>query len=659
MRTRQISATLLCLGMTVAAFASTEGSEGSPAPLSDALTARVVVPASVNAATRNNISSRAQVNVDADSRNLIISDLALGNYGPVTAVDVRSGKDYSEALAHEGFKADADKPVTWHLLVDISGTNEQRNKVIKAELHFIMDILDMIPDGDKVELHALGAGTRLWGKADSRHERAQLRESVESRIKSSNFGDSDFRLNTFIYSSLEHIINSTADAGGNRTIVLLSDGNDETGIADQSNADLRTEARDRVISKALEADIHIHTLGFAQDIPDRGGFPLLDALSSRTGGVHQGASLRLFKLDNKRQILNRLKTHAHPHSGSITINLPEAIDNNVCVTLRGEGLETGSITVSREYILDNLPPLPDTSTTEYQAFSSLLARLDTLQARLNDIRRQKAQLCALMQDEAQDSSAAREQLSRLMESSGEQLSEATRAANELRAMSPTELRKASADILADSRRSDTHKTWTAALQQQCDTPGTGPSDATMLAILGHDCSLLTLPERMVENKEQMPAQAADNPGFTDMELIILASIIGVLLLMVLVSVMRRRKDLVVIDPHPGGTPTGVGKVYPVLGELTDLASHHSWKISKPTVTIGRDERNDIVITNTSVSSSHCVLKRNRNGHWILTDLGSANGIYYNNSIIGTLTLQDGTEFELGDVRLRFHIHNAN
>ena len=75
-------------------------------------------------------------------------------------------------------------------------------------------------------------------------------------------------------------------------------------------------------------------------------------------------------------------------------------------------------------------------------------------------------------------------------------------------------------------------------------------------------------------------------------------------------------------------------------------------ITSSSVKIGRGRHNDLVFRNDSVSGNHCVLQLDRSGQWMVTDLGSGNGVMLNGEAIQQASLQHGDTIELGEVKLR-------
>jgi adenylate cyclase len=76
---------------------------------------------------------------------------------------------------------------------------------------------------------------------------------------------------------------------------------------------------------------------------------------------------------------------------------------------------------------------------------------------------------------------------------------------------------------------------------------------------------------------------------------------------------------------------------------------------KEQVMIGREANNNIVIDNPAVSRLHAMVRRITTGHYMLSDLGSANGTFLNNKKVTTpALLTHGDTIRLGNVVLQFH-----
>ena len=97
---------------------------------------------------------------------------------------------------------------------------------------------------------------------------------------------------------------------------------------------------------------------------------------------------------------------------------------------------------------------------------------------------------------------------------------------------------------------------------------------------------------------------------------------------------RAPADLLVVEPHETGFEAG---------ERIPLLAQSS---------IGRSGENDIVLTDTFVSSEHARLSWNGRG-WVVTDLGSTNGTRVNGKqVTRAIPVNAGDTLEFGRVKLK-------
>jgi hypothetical protein len=85
----------------------------------------------------------------------------------------------------------------------------------------------------------------------------------------------------------------------------------------------------------------------------------------------------------------------------------------------------------------------------------------------------------------------------------------------------------------------------------------------------------------------------------------------------------------------------------------DQPDRPRYAITQPTVRIGRQRDNDLVLEDTSVSRHHAEVRLGRNGTITLVDLDSLNGVFVNERQVKSAALADGDAVEVGDVRLLF------
>jgi len=85
----------------------------------------------------------------------------------------------------------------------------------------------------------------------------------------------------------------------------------------------------------------------------------------------------------------------------------------------------------------------------------------------------------------------------------------------------------------------------------------------------------------------------------------------------------------------------------------ELPNGEQWPLKGEIVRIGRGPTNDLALHDDSkVSRTHAEL-RNRDGQWILLDLGSSNGTKVNNRRIEQHSLRAGDRIQLGGTTILF------
>ena len=72
-------------------------------------------------------------------------------------------------------------------------------------------------------------------------------------------------------------------------------------------------------------------------------------------------------------------------------------------------------------------------------------------------------------------------------------------------------------------------------------------------------------------------------------------------------------------------------------------------------TIGRNQENDIVITDHTISRNHAILQATEGGEFLLIDLGSRNGTFVNDRRVSIpVTLQNRDQVNFGKTQVEFH-----
>ena len=89
--------------------------------------------------------------------------------------------------------------------------------------------------------------------------------------------------------------------------------------------------------------------------------------------------------------------------------------------------------------------------------------------------------------------------------------------------------------------------------------------------------------------------------------------------------------------------------------IQGLVAGGTFALSTGDVLVGRDGDNDIVLAENMVSRRHARLRRDPQGRFVLTDLGSANGVHVNGMRVARAYLAAGDEIKIGDNFFRFHV----
>ncbi|GEM_PF-2343230 len=103
------------------------------------------------------------------------------------------------------------------------------------------------------------------------------------------------------------------------------------------------------------------------------------------------------------------------------------------------------------------------------------------------------------------------------------------------------------------------------------------------------------------------------------------------------------------------TSSGAGR--PRLTILTPPLQGRSFILTGPVATIGRSPDCEIILDQASISRQHARITE-ENGHFVLRDLDSRNGITVAGNPVRESLLQNGDQFSVGDVQMRFEITGA-
>jgi pSer/pThr/pTyr-binding forkhead associated (FHA) protein len=91
---------------------------------------------------------------------------------------------------------------------------------------------------------------------------------------------------------------------------------------------------------------------------------------------------------------------------------------------------------------------------------------------------------------------------------------------------------------------------------------------------------------------------------------------------------------------------------PMLMVLGGTLKGKEFRLTNEEYTIGRTHTADIAIDETTVSRQHALIIR-KNSEFLLSDLGSSNGIFINNIKMDRAALRNGDVFQIGSCVFQF------
>jgi hypothetical protein len=94
---------------------------------------------------------------------------------------------------------------------------------------------------------------------------------------------------------------------------------------------------------------------------------------------------------------------------------------------------------------------------------------------------------------------------------------------------------------------------------------------------------------------------------------------------------------------------------PHLIGIQGVVAGSRFALSLPRITIGRDDENDIVVAENTMSRHHATLVRVDTGSYSVVDEESSNGIFVNGMRTQRAILQTGDEIKIGDCYFRFEM----
>ena len=112
---------------------------------------------------------------------------------------------------------------------------------------------------------------------------------------------------------------------------------------------------------------------------------------------------------------------------------------------------------------------------------------------------------------------------------------------------------------------------------------------------------------------------------------------------------------------PTTVPPVIAPVIPQIGEseevenvfFYDEENDIAYSLTGAPEKIGRESTNEIVVSDINASRTHAEIHMEPNGSWIISDLGSTNGLYVNGRRVNAAQLRDADVVLIGTTRLEF------
>lgn len=89
--------------------------------------------------------------------------------------------------------------------------------------------------------------------------------------------------------------------------------------------------------------------------------------------------------------------------------------------------------------------------------------------------------------------------------------------------------------------------------------------------------------------------------------------------------------------------------------LYDEEHDRAWALDGTTQSIGRESGNDVQVSDINASRRHASIGLDTRGRWVITDLGSTNGVYVNGRQVESVPLYDADIILIGTTELEFQL----
>lgn len=568
------------------------------------------VPLEWNAVDNSGLRPGITCTYDRDTHSFRFEHVSLQGGGRLDSAATFIGQAALAATETKSVATEPATPTTWHFCIDVSDSS--RNAAVKEQISASCELIRQLPPNDRVLVYALGQSLQPWGIADNISSRGYLIETLTGYAKTKNFGlDAAIRGESLIFFRLRDIVNSSAS---NAHILLFSDGCDESLDSENMKREL--------IKAAHNKGIGISGIAYAGGKGTGSkGFNNVQDLASATRGAYTEASPDKFIVSDLSSFASRMAEAGHPACYSFSVQSHDIPHESIKVILQRDGAPAGCVYLPKAAVDE---AVRQTTIIEPEAPEEPEADSDG----------------AIEVDAAENGEK---------EKAGEKEEKAEPA---VPAAKPEE--------------TVTIASWTISRNKFNTVLYIAGGLLLSLILL---LVLLLLIRRRRARRAAVPKAGGSAEAYgtqesvTDGEVAPLDRYAGVYSnealdgsgLTVPIALGGGTRPLFDITPTPQvsldvSVSSDGSSITAKIGKES-----RTFLITKDTVLIGSDFSCDLVLQDQTVSKSHCVLKKDSNGKWRLTDLGSTNKIYYAGRLHDALIVNDGDTVELGNVFLQFNL----
>lgn len=592
---------------------------------------------------------RSAIQVKGESDKILFEGMGTEDGISLSNVSVETiqGENRTQLPVENWKWEDQTVGVDWLVFIDVSDSMRKapNNRVyLKEALKVVNHMVDTLADRDTLRVLASAADVQDLGVAKPGHE-TELHSALENMDKNAAKRNIQGNATTaFLQQANSYLLSNSAETGRVLSVVIFSDGDDD-GSAEGALNELKATAQ--------EKKIHVNSVAFWQGAKNK-GTNILANLSQNTHGSYTD-----FDSAQKDYVpfCRKIARIEHKGQGSFRISRPQGEFERLEVkgfNRQGGNVPTAKLVMTRAQ-LETVAPAPPAPQTQPAA----PAEPDKEEICLQEVMKLMPAALKATQDvaQAENVQAKEERMKTLVNKAKKAVANLLPKVKELKKMDVAKVEKAINKAKEKPGVTQEEKNFLDALLNLCkNSTITEVTEKDVRALLGRD-----------EDWPECSGTTPPPPPAPFWKKAWLWVSVGILALLAGLFVMFRRKkkaaealaekeakeaqeaaenaadEKTVVVRHPR----------PTLARLQEVDGEHGWEITQPLVTIGRNKDNDICIKDSSVSSHHCAVKYQRGGTWIISDLGSANGIFIRNRIEQEAELHDGDIFQLGRVSLRF------